>query len=393
MVDLCEYLVYARRFNLEEIINSDPFFISHRDKIHFMQVEDEDLEEVSSTELRRRFFAGEDYRPLMNEGPYRIFQQLSPSDFPAINDEDMIRANILYGGRFGMNSARMCVFNANAKIFKAWPSYLGNKDEHLCAKAYTSAFTVDVPKLETDTVTGCANADCVDVAKTLLDEGLNPAILNLASAKRSSGGYREGMGAQEESLCRSSNLSLSLYQYADHKYINARESGVPQKEIGYPLNLNYGGIYTPNVTFFRNNRDKFYTLRDTTFKCDVITVAGLSFNGRSDYAYADEMSFRAEDGGFTPEGEEIMLNKIRTIFRMGVEHGNDSIVSGALGCGAYALLPSAVAPLFRVVMEEPEFKNKFRLIVFAILERPRRPQGFDGHFAPFYQEFGTFTID
>jgi hypothetical protein len=44
-------------------------------------------------------------------------------------------------------------------------------------------------------------------------------------------------------------------------------------------------------------------------------------------------------------------------------------------------------------MEEPEFKNKFRLIVFAILERPRRPQGFDGHFAPFYQEFGSFALN
>ena len=62
-------------------------------------------------------------------------------------------------------------------------------------------------------------------------------------------------------------------------------------------------------------------------------------------------------------------------------------------CGAYALLPSAVAPLFRVVMEEPEFKNKFKQLVFAILERPRRPQGLDGHFAPFYHEFGTYTIE
>jgi uncharacterized protein (TIGR02452 family) len=88
-----------------------------------------------------------------------------------------------------------------------------------------------------------------------------------------------------------------------------------------------------------------------------------------------------------------MLNKIRTIFRLGVEHGNDSIIAGGFGCGAYALLPSAVAPLFRVVMEEPEFKNKFRLIVFAILKRPRRPQGYDGRFAPFYEEFGVYSLD
>jgi hypothetical protein len=28
--------------------------------------------------------------------------------------------------------------------------------------------------------------------------------------------------------------------------------------------------------------------------------------------------------------------------------------------------------------------------VFAILEHPRRPHGFDGHFAPFYEEFGEY---
>jgi uncharacterized protein (TIGR02452 family) len=121
-------------------------------------------------------------------------------------------------------------------------------------------------------------------------------------------------------------------------------------------------------------------------------VAALCFNGKSHYAGIDELAFQAQDGGFTPEGKEIMLNKIRTIFRMGIEHGNDALVLGAFGCGAYALLPSAVAPLFRIVMEEPEFKNKFKLLVFAMLERPRRPQGLDGHFAPFYREFGTYTI-
>ena len=155
-----------------------------------------------------------------------------------------------------------------------------------------------------------------------------------------------------------------MYQYGDPKYKNVRDSGVPLKEIGYPHDINYGGIYSPDVTFFRNNISKFYTLRDKSFKCDVITVAALCFNGKSHYAGIDELSYQAEDGGFTPEGQQIMLNKIRTIFRMGVEHGKDSLILGAFGCGAYALPSSAVAPLFRVVMEEPEFKNKFKLLVF-----------------------------
>lgn len=43
-------------------------------------------------------------------------------------------------------------------------------------------------------------------------------------------------------------------------------------------------------------------------------------------------------------------------------------------------------------MEEPEFKNKFRLIVFAIMESTRKPNGLDGKFADFYREFGEYTV-
>jgi uncharacterized protein (TIGR02452 family) len=112
-----------------------------------------------------------------------------------------------------------------------------------------------------------------------------------------------------------------------------------------------------------------------------------------DYSYANELAYRSESGGFTPEGTEIMLNKIRTIFRMAVEHGKDSIVLGALSCGAYKCPPEEVSKQFRTVIEEPEFKNKFKLLVFAILEKPRKPHGFDGKFAPFYREFGALKID
>jgi uncharacterized protein (TIGR02452 family) len=307
---------------------------------------------------------------------------------------------IMKTGRFGENNARKEVYKENLKLFHNWGNGVdeigfGNYQSFLDgAKLYHKEYSVgDIKTYYPETQTGCINLDCVDVAEHLIKKGYNPAILNLASAKRPCGGYDEGMGAQEESLCRSSNLSLSLYQFGDPKYKNVRESGVTIKEIGYPHDINYGGIYTPNATFFRNNRDKYYALRDNTFKCDVITVAGLSFNGRMDYSYANELAYRSEEGGFTPEGTEIMLNKIRTIFRMAIEHGKNSIVLGALSCGAYKCPPEEVSKQFRAVIEEPEFKNKFKLLVFAILEKPRKPHGFDGKYAPFYREFGALKID
>ena len=389
--------VFQRRdIDLEQMFTEQSVLAEHRSTFVMLPA----LEvgsEISSTEVRRRFCAGEDFSDIVPSATVDVLSRHKPSDFSISFAERM--QVMMKTGRFGENNARKEVYNENLKLFHKWQEGSSDIDfgEYQAFldgdKLYKAVYDVTgMGETYPETQTGCINMDCVDVAERLIAQGYHCAILNLASAKRSSGGYREGMGAQEESLCRSSNLSLSLYQYTDHKYVNARESGVPQKEIGYPLNLNYGGIYTQNATFFRNNRDKFYTLRDTTIKCDVITVAGLSFNGRSDYAYADEMSFRAEDGGFTPEGEEIMLNKIRTIFRMGVEHGKTALVLGALSCGAYKCPPTEVARQFRTVMEEPEFKNKFKLLVFAILERPRSPQGLEGKFAPFYREFGTYTL-
>ncbi len=388
MSDLCEYLVYARHSDMEEVIDSDRFLSSRRDRIHLMHIDNEDVEDVSSTELRRRFFSGEDYSCLMNEGPYRIMMQFSPSDFPPVTDEDIIRAHILYDGRFGINAARLKVYKSNCKIFGTWPSYLGNREEHLKAKVYDTKFTVNAPQLSQDTVTGCVNADCIDVAKTMLDEGLKPAILNLASRISPCGGYHKGTSAQEECLSQCSTLSQSLYQFGNPKYKHIREANLRYVPDVYPMDINYGGIYSPTVTFFRHNVSKYYSLRDETFDCAIISVASLSNREKNEYTNDEQIYFDAE-GYLTNEGKEIELNKIRTIFRIALENRHDSIVLGAFGCGVYRLHSDEVAALFRDVMNEPEFKNRFMKLIFAIYEgkpSPRRRQiGPDGKFAPFYE--------
>ena len=390
MSDLCEYLIYARQFNINEVIENDAFLSSRRDRIHLLQVENEDLEDVSSTEVRRRFFAGEDYSELMNDGPYKLMQTLSPSDFSTVSDEDMIEANIKFGGRFGMNAARIQVFHNNNKIFKEWSSYLGNRDEHLVAKTYKTEFTVDVPELSEPPITDCVNADCADVAKSLIDEGYNPAILNLASRISPCGGYHKGTSAQEECLSQMSTLSQSLYQFGSPKYKHIRESGLTLVEGVYPMDINFGGVYSPCVTFFRHGADKNYSLRESTFDCPIITVASLSNRQKNDYTNDEQIYFKA-DGYLTDEGREIEKNKIRTIFRIALDNGHRDLILGAFGCGVYHLQCDEVANLFKDVLDEPEFKNRFRKLVFAILEgkpSPRKPpMGREGKFAPYYEIF------
>jgi len=204
-------------------------------------------------------------------------------------------------------------------------------------------------------------------------------MLNLASGTHAGGGYHHGARAQEEGICRASTLSQTLYQYYKEDYADAAH--IPFKGSAYPMNLNYGGIYSPKVTVFRNPNNGL-ALIDDPWQVSVISVAALNFGGWGS-------RFKAWDGGFTPAGEEIMKNKIRTIYRIGLLNGHDALVLGAFGCGAFHLPPASVAALFKEVLLEEEFAGKYRKIVFAILEHGyANSTGVNGKFKPFYNIFG-----
>lgn len=247
-------------------------------------------------------------------------------------------------------------------------------------KVYSAPFRVDDKPVVTDRVhTAVANEDCLAMAKKMLDAGLNPAVLNLADAYQACGFYSRGSRAQEESLCRVSTLSRSLYRYYQPKY--AQEANVDFAGKGYPMDMRNGGIYSPGVTVFRDAAD-WYRLLDTPYKVSIISVAALDFNEK----HGKNREYQTPDGGFTPEGREIMQEKIRTIYRIALDNGHDSLVLGAFGCGAFRLPPYAVATFFHDILQEPEFCGKFKDVRFAILERGL-PNGPDGKFGAFYRKF------
>ena len=317
-------------------------------------------------------------------------------------DIQKAKDQILHGGRFGKKRVMEDVYKNNIDVFRHWgyslPSgeLVGLRDRKALlngTKVYAREFDVnDVPIQEFALKTGCINADCVDVADKMINDGLNPAILNLASRRRPGGGYDRGMSAQEETLCRLSTLSQSLYQYYDPKYKCVYDAEVPHRFNAYPLDIDFGGIYSPDVMFFRHNLRDAYAFREKPFACGVITVAALSFREPNNYCN-EERQYMSSDGGFTPEGERIQLNKIRTIYRLALKNGHDSIVLGAFGCGVNKLPCDAVARQFAQVLEESEFKGKFKALVFAILEgsgSARKPVEENGKFAPFYKTFGRW---
>ncbi|MCQ2148224.1 MAG: TIGR02452 family protein [Bacteroidales bacterium] len=299
-------------------------------------------------------------------------------------------------GSFAAKAARGDVFKNNNLVFKAggYRTDTGVEVElsDLSKSAdatvfYEKEFNVaDVPSLDCPTLTGTINKDCLSVAKDLIDKGLNPAVLNLADAYIACGWYYKGSKAQEESLCRQSTLSQTLYQYYDKK--RSEECGAVFKQTKYPMDRNFGAVYSPYVTVFRKGQRACYAFMENPYQVAIISCAALNFNDKG----AEDILLKAPDGGFNQEGKRVMLNKIRTIYRVGLSNGHDSLVLGAFGCGAFRLRPDKVATLFMDVLQEKEFANKFKCIVFAILESPDPTQsGLYGKFAPFYRVFGNYA--
>lgn len=223
------------------------------------------------------------------------------------------------------------------------------------------------------TIVEVQNIDCLYAGGQLKEQGYNPAILNMASRRNPGGGVTTGAGAQEETLFRRTNLFRSLYQFAPY----AEQYGIKRSHHQYPLERNYGGVYTPNAIYFRENEQKGYALLEKPVCLSFITVAGMN---RPDLTTG---------GMIANHHVEPIKKKIRTIFRIGLLHGHDSLVLGALGCGAFRNPPRHIARLFHEVMDEPEFKNIYRKIVFAILDDHNANHKHNpvGNFRPFAEEF------
>ncbi len=216
--------------------------------------------------------------------------------------------------------------------------------------------------------------DCIYEAKKLIDEGLNPALLNMASFATPGGGVINGSGAQEENIFRRTNLFKSLYQF---HYVGENYN-VKQREERYPLDYNFGGIYTPKVTVLKQGEDKNYELLNETFLIDVISIAALK-NPRLD-----------ENGIIVPWAKKTIKNKIKQLIDIALENGNDSLILSAFGCGAYKTPPKQMAMIFADVLASEEYRDLFKKIHFAIIETPstngtHNPQG---NYKPFKEVFG-----
>lgn len=208
-----------------------------------------------------------------------------------------------------------------------------------------------------------------DVAKRYCTLG-KVAVLNFANPENPGGGVHLGAMAQEECLCRSSNLyaCISDHNVFDEYYGYHRSI---QSHV-YTDRL----IYTKDVTVFKDDSLVPQMLPENEwFDVDVITCAA---------PYLAKIKH-------TNRAALLLLlkSRVKNIIEAARDNKVDYLVLGAFGCGAFKNPPLVVAEAFRQIIDEQKYRKDFKHIVFAI-----KPTGEDcPNLTAFNNVFYPFSYD
>jgi len=198
-------------------------------------------------------------------------------------------------------------------------------------KLAKSLITFDETKIQV------ANETTMQAGHRLLDGSHKVLALNFANGISAGGGFLHGARAQEECLCRSSSLYLTLIGDPMYGHHAARSQ---------PDSTDWS-ILSPDVPVFRSDDG---TTLDEPYLLSFLTCAA---------PYAPTVGQR--------KSAELMKSRIHRVLEIAYAYGYDSLVLGAWGCGAFDNDPIATAMEFKVALAG-DYAGCFREIVFAITD-------------------------
>ena len=199
-------------------------------------------------------------------------------------------------------------------------------------------------------------------------DGLKTAVLNFASSKNPGGGVVNGSSAQEESLCRCSTLYCCL---SDQKMWDAFY--LPHRKFGTPLH-NDDCIYTPDVIVFKSDTaDPELLPEESWYRVNVLTCAAPNLRE----CPSNEMDPAEGDSAVKISSKDLQSlheKRLRRILSIAAANGNEAIILGAFGCGAFLNDPEVVAQASKTVVRE--FAHAFKKIEFAVYCGPYDQRNF-----------------
>lgn len=151
----------------------------------------------------------------------------------------------------------------------------------------------------------------------------NSLVLNLADNTFPGGCVATGSEAQEESLFRRTNYYKTLTTDL------------------YPIKSDEA-IYSPDVTILKNSKLTLYTT-GKLLKMAFVACPGIK---------CPDTVIVNQDKQLRKRDVEKLKNKIRLIIQIAAKYRHDTIIFGALGCGAWKNPTKHVAQIFKEVLKE-----------------------------------------
>lgn len=212
-----------------------------------------------------------------------------------------------------------------------------------------------------------------NIAKKYLQYG-KTAVLNFANPHNPGGGVHNGATAQEECLCRSSNLYSCISDENVYEEYYLYNRNIANNFFSNRL------IYTKDVTVFKDDSDIPQIMpKMEWFKVDVITCAAPYIAKRK---YTNYTALK-----------ELFKGRIKNIFEAAIDNGVEVIILGAFGCGAFKNPPKIVAKAFHEVIDENNYSKYFKKIVFAIKSNYSSNSNYYAFHKEFFGEYETVVLE
>jgi len=253
------------------------------------------------------------------------------------------------------------------------------------------------PSIKREVQVGAVEMGCMDAAQVLVLNGYRTMILNFANETSPAGvhwGRNSEGGTQEEDIFKRTTVLASLWHRRNQE-INHDPywEGLPDRyskkyEAYYPIDGPNDAIYSPNVIYFRRNRNYNYDI--LPFK-EQVTIAVVTAAAPINHRRGLRVNSMNLKNVLKKDQYKKFRRKIRTVYRIAATKKIEALVLGAWGCGAFGNNPLAVATLFKEVLEEKEFDGAgFKRVVFAVIG-DRLSVG--NVVAPFLKVFGEVDLE
>ena len=228
---------------------------------------------------------------------------------------------------------------------------------------------IPVPHKSTDAKVIVSGKRSLEAAEVYAKQGKKVCVLNFASATNPGGGVLNGSSAQEECLCRCTTLYPCLKEESLW-----RDFYAPHRKAANPL-YNNDCIYTPDVCVFKSDINFPEPLpQNEWWKVNIITCAAPNLRERPSNAmnpHAGNMAAKITSA----ELENLLTSRIQRIFEIAVANGNEVLILGAFGCGAFRNPPEIVAKVFKNVMKN--HTKYFDVIEYAVYHTEREIANFE----------------